>query len=138
MRALYCAVMSEETTEQADETPSVEDQLADAKSEAAGLRALFGHLHPGVEDLDGELENMAFKRDGTPVYVGDLKPVGLEGDSETSGSEAPEALQDKPKRAVRRSPAVSRASSVRTPNLDNMTDEQRVEHYREVMQKEWR
>ena len=80
--------MSEEPTAQTEE-PSSDELLADSRAEAAGLRALLGHLNPGIEDLDSELENMAFKRDGTPVYVGEMKPGGVEGDSETKGAEAP-------------------------------------------------
>ena len=60
----------------ADETVDrLQDQLE-------GLIAILRHVAPGV-DLDAELENVAFRRDGTPVYIGGLLPASETPTSDT-------------------------------------------------------
>ena len=44
------------------------------RAAVAALEALLAHIAPDA-DLDAEVDNLATKRDGTMVYIGDLQPA---------------------------------------------------------------
>ena len=60
-------------------------ELDRAWEDLAAARALLQHVVPEGVDIDAELGNVARKRDGSIVYVGDLT---LEADSEEAAEEA--------------------------------------------------
>ena len=95
-----------ETTEAAAEAATTEEdpaaQLAEAEATNASLRAMLKHFAADV-DVDAEIENIAFRRDGTPVYVGDAKAV------QEAAKEAP-AAKAAPKPPVRTQPAQTRGA----------------------------
>ena len=82
---------SEETTE---ESSDVAAKLLDAQSTNASLRAMLAHVAPDI-DVEAELDNIATKRDGTLVYIGE------------SAAPAPEE-KPKAKAAPRNRPAQTR------------------------------
>ena len=53
-----------------------------SESTIASLRAMLASLAPDV-DVDAELDNVAFKRDGSPVYIGEVKELQAEAKTET-------------------------------------------------------
>ena len=57
----------------AEESPDFAAKLAAAESTNAGLRAMLAHIAPDL-DVEKELDNIAFKRDGSPVYIGSDEP----------------------------------------------------------------
>ena len=68
--------------EEIEETPDVAAQLQESQSTIASLRAMLASLAPDV-DVDAELDNVAFKRDGSPVYIGEVKELQAEAKTET-------------------------------------------------------
>ena len=94
---------------EAEETPDFAAKLAAAESTNAGLRAMLAHVAPDM-DIEEELDNIAFRRDGTPVYIG------------TEGGPATESkTEPKPKPAPRARPAESRGGAGK-PSVKGMDD----------------
>ena len=61
--------------EEVEETPDFAAKLAASESANAGLRAMLAHVAPDM-DVEAELDNIAFRRDGTPVYIGEAEAKG--------------------------------------------------------------
>lgn len=105
-----------EEEEEQEEDP----ELTKAKEENAALRALLQHHGGEGMDIDAELDNIAYRRDGTPVYIGGGKP--------SKGGD-----EEKERRPVQRSERqreLQRPS--RTPDIKSMTHEERSKHYQKV------
>ena len=66
---------SEEVIEDLEESTD-DNELDEIKGENTILRTLLGHFAKDL-DVDEEMENIAWKKDGTPVYIGDTQ-VGTE------------------------------------------------------------
>ena len=60
-----------------EEAPDPKAALEESQSTIASLRAMLASLAPDI-DVDAELDNVAFRRDGTPVYVGEIKELKTE------------------------------------------------------------
>ena len=109
------------TVDEQPEQPTVDVEAL--TSENTVLRAIIARLGPDGFDVEAELDNVAFKRDGTPVWLG-----------ETAAPAEPPAPP--PVRKLPRS--TQRSSGSRRPNLKNMNTEELADHYQKVMQREWR
>ena len=82
---------TEETAAETAETnePSAEDRLEESEANVKSLRAMLSHFASGV-DIDAEIENIAYKRDGTAVYIGQTKPGASEpGEKPAAKGKAP-------------------------------------------------
>ena len=113
-----------EPTKQSDgEESGTEGQEVDHEGDNVALRAILSRLAPDA-DLDAEMDNIAFKRDGTPVYIGDLGKPEPE----------PEPSTKKRKRVVSR--ASQRGRGKTTPSLESMSIKQRSKHLDKMLGKE--
>ena len=119
------------------------------------LEVILEHVNPGL-DLETEMDNVAYRKDGTAVYIGDL-PQGEATNDETETNldentevdvDAEEKEEEKEKEvettvskpvkiAPKKRPAFRRNSQAHQPDLSKMSHKDKVNHYRETMQKEW-
>ena len=84
-----------------DSEDDSEPTLEESQSENASLRAILSSLNADI-DIDAELDNVATKRDGTLIYVGEVKgSEGKEGEGEGKQS-ATKVVTRKKKPAERR------------------------------------
>ena len=61
-----------DTKQEHKQTPTQRAESAEGR--VAALEALLAHIAPDA-DLEVEVDNLATKRDGTMVYIGDLQPA---------------------------------------------------------------
>ena len=107
---------TEETVVEETEGPSAEDRLEESEANVKSLRAMLSHFASGV-DIDAEIENIAYKRDGTAVYIGETKPASAEAGK---AGEKPVAKGKTP--ASRTRPAENRGASGKA-SVGSMSDE---------------
>ena len=119
---------------EADETAEEVDYIALYESAVA----LLEHLSPGIV-VDDELGNVAYKRDGTPVYVGELEaPAAVVEDGTTGQKVEPKPARRRPPRPKNpraQSPAAGRAGKTAEPDIDSMSVEERAALYENHIEK---
>lgn len=91
-------------------------------------------LHPDL-DLDEALDNVGYRRDGTPIWIGDDRPentlTGLTHQPDEDTEDAPDVETADPDAPTRRAP--TRRSGAGKPDISRMTHEERAKYFREVM-----
>jgi len=122
---------------------TLEEQLKAALDRILVAEAILGHALPDV-DLEKEADNVAFRRDGSAVYIGDISGAKAETKPETSetkpeegapeASASPDAPSPTPTPTnVLDHPALRRGNTTEaTPDLSKMSHEELAKHYREV------
>ena len=100
---------AQEPVEPTEPDPVPQEPEYDHEAENVSLRALIAKWAPDA-DLDAEMDNIAFKRDGTAIYIGDYDPTP-----------APTT-----KKVITRSS--QRSQGTTTPNVSKMSIEERSKH----------
>ena len=106
------------------------EEAPDHEGENHALRAMLAHLSPDM-DIDAELDNVAFRRDGSPVYIGEIAGGGATGQAPSPA--APAKREPKSGRPTEGTRATGRAPAKNAaPSISKMTHEERAKHYKET------
>ena len=105
----------EEPTNEPEEGQEEEEEAPDVESlqdENSALRALLGHFAEGV-NVDQAMDDIAYKRDGTPVYIGKDAKSDRSDSEDQEGKESKEGKAGKAAPRRPRQPAEQRRNTPR-------------------------
>ena len=73
-------------------------RIEELEDQVEAYQTILGHVAPDV-DVDAELDNIAYRKDGTPVYIGDLGASVASEEATEEPEEATETDEDEEEEA---------------------------------------